>query len=144
MAGTWSGDVTMWMGEGLPPTKSTSTSVTKTIYNGLYQQSTHTGDMMGMPFEGMSIAGYDNLKKEYFSTWMDNMGSGFMVSTGQYDSVAKKLTLSCTTTCMNGQEAPMREVYTIIDDNHHMMEMWGPDPKTGKEYKNMEIKYTRK
>ncbi|MBK9333372.1 MAG: DUF1579 family protein [Ignavibacteria bacterium] len=27
---------------------------------GRYQQGKHTGDMMGMPFEGMSLLGYDN------------------------------------------------------------------------------------
>jgi hypothetical protein len=29
-------------------------------------------------------------------------------------------------------------------DNNEFMEMYGPDPKTGKEYKMMEIKYSRK
>ncbi len=143
-AGTWTAETTMWMADGAPPQKSTGSSVTETIYGGLYQKTTHKGDMMGMPFEGQSIAGYDNMKKEYFSTWIDNMGSGIMVATGQYDSVANKLTLSATTKCMNGQDATMREVFTIVDDNTHIMEMYGPDPKTGKEYKTMEIKYIRK
>ncbi len=33
---------------------------------------------MGMPFEGMGIDGYDNLAKQYVSTWVDNMGTGIM------------------------------------------------------------------
>ncbi len=143
-AGTWTGDVTMWMGDGAPPMKSTSTSVNKTIYGGLYQQSEHSGDMMGMPFQGSSLTGYDNMKKEYFSTWIDNMGSGIYVSTGQYDQASKKLSLSGSMKCMNGQDGTMREVFTFVDDNTHIMEMYGPDPKTGKEFKTMEIKYTRK
>jgi hypothetical protein len=142
--GTWTGEVTMWMGEGAPPMKSTSTSVTKSLYGGLYQQTTHSGDMMGMPFEGMSVMGYDNMKKEYFSTWIDNMGSGVMLMTGQSDDAGKKITLTGTVRCMNNQDANMREVFTTIDDNNQLLEMYGPDPKTGKEYKNMEIKYTRK
>ncbi len=142
--GTWSGEVTMWMGEGAPPMTSTSTTVTKSIYGGLYQVSNHTGDMMGMPFEGTSTMGYDNLKKEYFSTWIDNMGSGMYYMTGQRDDASKKISLSGTTRCMNGQDAVMREVFTSVDDDHQLLEMYGPDPKTGKEYKNMEIKYTRK
>jgi len=124
--------------------KSSSTSVTKSLYGGLYQQTTHSGDMMGMPFEGMSTMGYDNLKKEYVSTWIDNMGSGIMMMTGQYDDASKKLSMSGTTKCMNGQDATMREVFTMTDDDHQILEMFGPDPQTGKEYKNMEIKYTRK
>ena len=30
----------------------------------------------------------------------------------------------------------------MADDNHHVMEMSGPDMQTGKEYKSMEIKFT--
>src|SRR5258705_8689849 len=143
-AGTWTGDVTMWMADGAPPQKSNSTTVTKTIYGGLYVQSNHSGDMMGMPFEGMSIMGYDNMKKEFFSTWIDNMGSGILMTTGNWDEASKKLTLTGTMKCMNGQDAMEREVFTMIDDNNQMLEMYGPDSKTGKEYKSMEIKYTRK
>jgi hypothetical protein len=140
--GTWTGEVTMWMAEGAPAQTSASTSVTESIYDGLYSQTKHSGDMMGMPFQGTSIMGYDNMKKEFFSTWIDNMGSGVMVMTGQM--TGKTINLSGNVRCMNGQDAPMREVFTMVDDDHMTMEMYGPDPATGKEYKNMEIKYTRK
>ena len=142
--GTWNGEVTMWMADGAPPMKSTSTAVNKMIYGGLYQQSTHTGNMMGMPFQGSSVMGYDNLKKEYFSTWIDNMGSGILVSTGNWDDATKTLNLSGEMKCMNGQDATLREVFRVVDDNNQVLEMYGPDPKTGKEFKTMEIKYTRK
>ena len=32
----------------------------------------------------------------------------------------------------------------IVDDITHIMEMYGPDVKTGKQYKSMQIKFTRK
>ena len=142
--GTWSGEISMWMADGGPEMKSTGTTVTKSLYNGLYQQTNHTGDMMGMPFEGMSIMGYDNMKKEFFSSWIDNMGSGIMMMTGQWDQASKKITLTGSTRCMNGQDAEMKEIFTMVDDDHQLLEMYGPDPKTGKQYKNMEIRYTRK
>lgn len=44
----------------------------------------------------------------------------------------------------NGKECEMREVYKIIDDNTQVMDIYGPDMKTGKEFKSMEIKFTRK
>jgi hypothetical protein len=44
----------------------------------------------------------------------------------------------------NGKECDIRETFGIIDDNTQVMEMYGPDLKTGKEYKNMEIKFSRK
>lgn len=143
--GTWAGDVTMWMANGVPPMKSNSTTVNTMIFGGLYQQSKHSGNMMGAPFEGMSIMGYDNTKKEFFSTWIDNMGSGILVSTGSWDDVTKTINLSGTMkNPANGLDCTVREVFKMIDDNNQVLEMFGPDPQTGKEFKTMEIKYTRK
>ncbi|MER3465534.1 MAG: hypothetical protein C4329_15120 [Chitinophagaceae bacterium] len=49
-------------------------------------------------------------------------------------------------TCIDpgtGKNCEMREVFRIIDKDHHFAKMFykGPD---GKEYKSMEISYTRK
>lgn len=41
------------------------------------------------------------------------------------------------------KELNMREVFTIVDDNTQVMEMYKPAPDA-KQFKNMEIKYTRK
>ena len=35
---------------------------------------------MGMPFNGLSLEGYDNAKKEFTSIWIDNMGTGTSIS----------------------------------------------------------------
>ncbi len=144
-AGTWNGEVTMWMAPDAPPMKSKSTMVTKMLYNGLYQQSVHKGEMMGAPFEGQSTTGYDNTKKEFFSTWVDNMGSGILVTTGTWDEANKTITLTGTMkNPANGLDCTFKEIYKMVDDNNHILEMYGPDPQTGKEFKTMEIKYTRK
>jgi len=143
--GTWNGDVTMWMANGAPPMKSTSTTVNSMLFGGLYQQSKHKGNMMGAPFEGMSIMAYDNTLKEFVSTWIDNMGSGILVFTGNWDEATKTINLSGTMkNPANGLDCKMREVFKMVDDNNQILEMYGPDPQTGQEYKTMEIKYTRK
>lgn len=49
--------------------------------------------MMGMPFEGHGTLAYDNHRKMFVSTWIDNMGSGIMVLEGTYDDASKTLTL---------------------------------------------------
>uniref|UniRef100_UPI0026104789 DUF1579 family protein n=1 Tax=uncultured Chryseobacterium sp. TaxID=259322 RepID=UPI0026104789 len=43
-----------------------------------------------------------------------------------------------------GKDCDIREIYSFVDDNTQKLEMFGPDPKTGKEMKTMEIKFTRK
>jgi opacity protein-like surface antigen len=144
--GTWNGETTMWDYEGAEPKKSTGTAVNTMILGGHYQSSKHSGNMMGMPFEGMSITGYDNATKKFVSTWIDNWSTGIMSMSGNWDASAKTLTMSGTypDICRPGKECSMREVFTVIDDNTQKMEMYGPDSKTGKEYKIMEITMTRK
>ena len=143
--GTWNGEVTMWMGPDAPPTTSTITMTNKMIMDGRYQVSEAKGNMMGMPFNGMSTTGYDNHKKVYMSTWIDNMGTGVMKMEGPWDEATKSTTLTGKMIDpATGRECDFKEVYKIIDDNNQVMEMYGPDPKTGNQFKTMEIKLTRK
>ena len=143
--GEWVGETTMWMAPDAPPVKATSTAVNKMIMGGRYQQTTFKGNFMGQPFEGTSITGYDNAKKLFTNTWIDNMSTGTMYMEGPWDEATKTMTLKGRMiNPANGIECEMREVYKLIDDNTQIMEMYGPDMKTGKEYKNMEIKFTRK
>ena len=144
--GTWNADMTVWEYEGAAPQKYTSTVVNTMMVGGRYQSSKHTGIMMGMPFEGLSTTGYDNAAKQFVSSWVDNWGTGIMMMKGPWNESAKTLTLSGSMSdiCRPGKECSMREVFTIIDANTQKMEMYGPDPKTGKEMKMMDINLTRK
>ncbi|MFN1218338.1 DUF1579 domain-containing protein [Chryseobacterium kwangjuense] len=144
--GNWTGTTTTWMENGGKPVTSQSECTNKMILGGRYQHSMYKGNFMGMPFEGMSIMGYDNTKKKFVSTWVDNMGTGIMHAEGDWNSSKKSIELKgkMTDPARPGEECDFREVYTFTDANNHMMEMYGPDSKTGKEYKTMEIKFTRK
>ena len=136
----------MWDHVAAPVQKSTSTAVNTMIMGGRYQSSKHTGNMMGMPFEGQSITAYDNAKKKFVSTWIDNFGTGIMVMEGNWDATTKTMTMSGSMPdiCRPGKECTMKEIFTMVDDNTQKMEMYSPDPKTGKEFKMMEIVMTRK
>jgi hypothetical protein len=143
--GTWAAEITMWEKPGGDPMTSKGSSVTTSILDGHFQQSTFSGDMMGMKFKGISTLGYDNTTKEFVSTWIENMSNGMMVMKGTWDEGTKSMHMSGTQkNPANGLDCKMREVYKIVDDKNHLMEMYGPDPATGQEYKMMEIKYTRK
>jgi hypothetical protein len=141
--GTWNTEVTSWMAPGAPPEKSKGTAVQKTILNGLYQTGTYKGTIMNMPFEGMSTLAYDNHKKVFESTWIDNMGSGIMHLQGSWDEATKTMTLSGKMINPgDGKECTVRESVKVVDDNTHVMEMYAPGPD-GKEFKTMEIVYKR-
>lgn len=144
--GIWTGETIMWMENGGKPMMSKSETINKMMYGGRYQISNHKGNFMGMPFEGMSIVGYDNSKKKFISTWIDNMGTGIMHGEGEWSPSTKSVEFKgkMTDPSRPGKDCDFREVFTFVDDNNQKLEMYGPDSKTGKEYKTMEIKYTRK
>lgn len=142
--GEWTEDIVMWMDPSTPPQKSTASCTNTMIMGGRYQQSTHKGNFNGMPFEGMSWLGYDNAKKIFMSTWIDNMGTGIMYMEGTYDAATKTVTSKGKSVDpMTGKDMMVRETFTLVDDNNQMMTMY-MTPEGGKEYKSMEIKFTRK
>jgi hypothetical protein len=142
-AGTWASDITMF-NPGAPPSTSTGTAVNKMIMGGRYLEGTNTGNMMGMPFEGRSITAYDNAKKVFINSWIDNMGTGIMNMEGTWDDATKSINFKGKgMDPMTMKESDYKETFKMVDDNTQMMEMYGPGPD-GKEAKMMEIKFTRK
>lgn len=142
--GKWNCDMTFWMGPDAPAEKQTAGCEVEMILGGRYQKSTYSGDMMGMPFEGVSTVAYDNTTNEFTSTWIDNMGTGMMVLKGTYNGNTRTTTLTGSAVDpMTKQEKKIREIYEIVDDNTRKMQMF-ETPKGGSEYKSMELVMTRK
>ncbi len=72
LAGNWNFTSKMWMDPSQPPMDGTGTNKFEMIYGDRYLQSKVSSTMMGMPFEGVSILGYDNAKKIFQSTPYNN------------------------------------------------------------------------
>ncbi|HEY6978837.1 MAG TPA: DUF1579 domain-containing protein [Chitinophagaceae bacterium] len=141
--GTWNEEITMWQAPGAPPQKMTTSCENKMILGGRYQEAKHTGSFNGMPFEGYSLLGYDNIKKVFQSTWIDNMGTGTMHMEGTYDPATKMVTLTGKMLDpMSGKEGDVKQTWKFVDDNNQLVEMY--NMQDGKEVKTMEIKLTRK
>jgi hypothetical protein len=141
--GVWDEEITFYMTPGAPPTTAKSVCTNEMILGGRYQRSVHKGEMMGMPFEGEGITGYDNGRKIFFSTWVDNMGTGMMYSEGKYDPVKKQLVFKGKSTDpATGMAKEFRQTMKNIDADHQVMEMYMVNK--GKEFKSMEIRFTRR
>src|SRR5436190_20786605 len=151
MAGTWTYTVKMWMNPSAPPTSSSGSAVIKSVMDGRYFVGDFTGKMQmpgadgkmkDMPFKGMSIDGYDNVKKKFISTWCDNMGTGIMMSEGSYDSASKTFAYNGEYEAMPGMKSRVRMTLNIVDKDHHNFEFY--EDRGSGEAKTMEINYTRK
>jgi Protein of unknown function (DUF1579) len=144
MVGTWQTKVTMWSVPGADPMVMEGTSDNQWVLGGRYLEQRFSGSFAGMPFEGRGYTGYDNVKKQYWGTWMDNMSTSIMLSTGSVGDDGKTWTFTGTAPDpMTGKDQTVTSKMTVIDADHHTMEMWGPGPD-GKTFKSMEIAYSRK
>ena len=144
MAGDWEFTSKMWMAPGAPPSESGGTMHAEMILGGRYVQADWKGNFMGMAFEGRGTEGYDNLGKKYVSSWVDNMGTGILHTTGTCEQGGKVCRQSGSMIDpMTGKDTPWKSVVTWQDANTFLFEMFGNDP-SGKEMKMMEFTVKRK
>lgn len=141
--GKWTLVTKMWMDPSQPAMESKGTMECVPVLDGRFFQSVYKGDMMGMPFEGISVMGYDLYKKQYIGTWMDNMGTMIMISTGTANADGSECTMM----------ASFDDPATKTTKHHKQITRWtGPDTFVFEMYevspgqpdkKGMEIVHTR-
>lgn len=142
-AGSWTTKQTMWMDPSAPPVTETGTSTNAAEYGGRHVRSKFSSQFMGQPFQGEALTSYDIAAGKYANLWIDSMGTGHYVSTGDYDPATRTYTFSgqMADPMKPGTMTPVREVVRIVDADHHVMEMY--ETRDGKENKTMVIEYAR-
>ena len=140
LAGKWKTSGQMFS-PGQPALEMTGTMEASWILGGRYLQELHTGSFMGQAFEGRSLDGYDNIAKEYFSTWVDNMGTGVMVFHGSCDDPCKVMTSTAEgPDPMTGKVVKTKTVTTFVDPVTYRFEMYTVGGgKDGQDMKVMEM-----
>jgi hypothetical protein len=150
--GNWNYTIKFWMNPdpNASPQQSKGTATRKSVMGGRFvvmdvsgkmQMPGEDGKMKDMQFKGMGVEGYDNVKKKFVASWIDNMGTGIQFSDGTYDPATKTLTYTSEIEPMPGMKMPVREVIKVADNNHMALEWY--ENHGGQEKKTMEINYTR-
>jgi hypothetical protein len=142
-AGSYDIKLRSWMEPGAPPMEETGTATRAMALDGRVRVEQVSSTMMGAPFTGQGMLGYDNVTGKYWSTWNDSMSTGLMVSEGTCDaSHACKFTGTWNDAVKKGPvTARMTSRWT--SPTTEVFEMYGPG-RDGKEMKMMEITYTKK
>ncbi len=143
MEGNWNAKIKSWTEPDKPPMESGGTCEQKMLLGGRFLQQEFTGYMMGNPFTGIGVTGYDNHTKKYVSTWMDSMSTAILVFEGTASADGKTITQESHYDTPIKGPLKWRSVTKVMDDNTWSFEMYETD-KSGKEEKMMEITYTRK
>lgn len=111
------------------------------ICGGKWFWSDFTGSMMGQPFEGHSLTGYDATKQQYVGVWLDSMSPTHALTWGTYDEAQKQWTFTGKCLDMTENVAEIHEVYRQPDANTRELEMTFTSA-AGKQ--QMKMRYTRK
>ena len=143
LAGSWTTKTKEWMDPSKPPMESTGTCEEKVLLDGRFLQQECTGEMMGKPYRGIGVLGYDNLTKKYVTTWMSSMGTGIMFMDGTATADGKTITLHGSHPDPMGGDMKHQAVWKLVDANTQTFEMYGAHGND-KDMKMMEITYTRK
>jgi len=143
-AGQYDLKIKSWHEAGGPAMEDTGTATRSMMLGGRVLVEEVRSSMMGMPYTGQAMTGFDNVTGKYWSTWNDSMSTGIMVTEGTCD--AGKRTCEFTGSWNDPvKKVPVKARMTTrwTSPTTEVFEMYGPG-KDGREMKMMEITYTKK
>jgi Protein of unknown function (DUF1579) len=140
LVGNWKAEVKTWCEPDGPPNVSQGTSKASWILNGHFLQTEFHGEMMGKPFVGQTLMGYDNIKETFNTVWVSDAQTSIMTNEGKGENGNKVITLEGTSSCpgTGRKDVPIKTIYRVVSPDSYVFEMFNDGTKS------MEIKYTRK
>lgn len=109
LAGEYSAKVGGMMGE------SDGTNSIENVLGGFWNVTRFESKMMGEPFEGLEILGFDPEKGKFVSVWVDSTTPKIAALEGTYDADTKTLTMRGPSIGMDGGAAEMMNT-TVFSD----------------------------
>jgi hypothetical protein len=142
--GNWKAEVKCWHEAGGAPQVSQGTAKSNWTLNGRFLEGEFHGDMMGKPFTGRSLMGYDNTKQKFNSVWVSDIQTSMFTSEGKGENGNKVITLEGKADCAatGRKDVPMKQVFRVLSPDKYTFEMF--DGSKGENVRTMEITYTRK
>lgn len=141
--GTWDAVVKMYGAPGKPPLVSKGVEVNKLVPGGLWLTSEFKSEMMGTPFEGRGIFGYDTATRRHVGTWVDSMVTGLALPIGTCKDDCRETTMTFKGPGMDGKPTTYKEVTVEKGPDQRLMTMY-TKAKDGTFVRNMEIEYNRR
>ncbi|MET0556347.1 MAG: DUF1579 family protein [Vicinamibacteria bacterium] len=142
-AGEYDAKVKAWHEPGQPPMEESATAKRTMSLDGRVLVEEFKGSMMGMPYTGYGVRGYDNVSGKQWSTWNDSMSTGLMVAEGTCDAKNACTFKGTSNDAIKKGPVALRMTSSWTNPTTEVFTLYGPD-RTGKEMKMMEITYTKK
>jgi len=141
-AGSYKTTSTMWVKPGDPPMETVGTAELEATLGGRFIEEVTKATMMGMPWEGRGVFGYDNVTGKHTGVWYDSFGTMMMTFEGTCEEHCKKISLTSTyIDPMTKTEKAMKSVSVDKGNGNSLTTLY--DLSEGKEMKIVEIIYER-
>lgn len=143
--GMWTGVASVWISADKPPLTSTSVLNNHMDVTGRFLISEIEGNVTGAgrPFTGVRITGYDPGRK-LFTRAMIQDGNPGVVMEGKWDEATRSFTMNYKQFDNNGNENSLREVYTFVDENTEILEIYRTQTADGKDFRFLKVIWSRK
>lgn len=142
-AGDWEVHSEMKMDPSSEPMMSDGMARIELVANGLFVQETVNAPMMGMPWTGYGVFGFDKALNKHIGIWYDSAGTMIMNFQGDCTDNCSTITMTANfIDPMTKQPSSMKTVTKVTDADHATNQLY--TMMDGKEWMMGEIKYTRK
>jgi hypothetical protein len=124
--GTWDVEFKA-IAPGGPTTTTKGTSEYSWLMEGRWLQEHLRGEVMGQPYQGFGVFGWDNFKKKHVATWVDNKGTAMVHAEGAVvDPTGKVQVLyGHQDEFMTGENDKVVKLVTRMDGNDRFtFEVW--------------------
>lgn len=144
LAGNWTATMRFFMDPSAPAMESQGSCASSFVLGGRWLRQEFKGEMMGMPFEGIGMVGYDNFRKEYVCAWTDNMTTSMLQMRGSCNEAGTEFNFSgIMDEPMTGErDKKFRHVWKFSGADSYTMEAYDNIPGKG-EVKVMELTFSR-
>ncbi|MEJ2085740.1 MAG: DUF1579 domain-containing protein [Acidobacteriota bacterium] len=145
--GSWDVTIRIWSDpdpEAEPASETEGTAVGRWILGERFVETLYEGEVLGRPFEGLKIEGFEKAIEKYVSTWRDNLGTYTLVFKGECEESCRERTMDATfTDPVSKLPFRLKGVTTIEDEDNYTYQSFVITPN-GQEFKNMELEARRR
>jgi hypothetical protein len=124
LAGQFDGDYEVFTAPEAAAQRSKGRITNELVYGGRFLRGRFDGVMLGKPFTGENLIGYDNFKKHYVGTWVNDGGTSIVFAEGDADAAGKVITMEYEQQDGPAGTEPVRTrlITTLIDKDHYRFE----------------------
>jgi Protein of unknown function (DUF1579) len=143
LQGTWDATIEYWADPAAPSVKAKGTSQSKLLMEGRYLQQELQTELMGQPYTVFLMLGYDNLAKQYWGIWLDNLTTALTTMKGAYEEPRKLVLKGEYEDVTSGAVRRTRGVIELPENGRYSFKLYEIYP-TGEERMSLIIQFTRR